>query len=147
MTCTDQVLYYSNIGASALLLLGTILRFAIEDANIFSTIITIYMLIFDALLIIGLLVSQGHFQDNEMVKKVTVMFFAVTTVFGQGMIILLCSFLLLEVSKAAEIIIACICIVIGAVDMAIGYYEDPTVKFMEAEQEMPQVDDPADKMK
>ena len=63
------------------------------------------------------------------------------------MIILLCSFLLLEVTDAASITIACICIVIGAIDMAIGYYEDPTVKFLAAESELPQVDDPPDKMK
>ena len=105
------------------------------------------MLIFDVLLIVGLLVNQGHLLENELMKKVTVMFFAVTTVFGQGMIILLCSFLLLEVTDAASITIACICIIIGAIDMAIGYNQDPTVKFLAAENELPQVDDPADKMK
>ena len=82
MTCTDQVLFYSNIGASALLLLGTLLRFALISYGFFFTICTIYMLIFDILLIVGLLVNQGHLLENEYVRKVTVMFFAVTTVFG-----------------------------------------------------------------
>jgi hypothetical protein len=56
--------------------------YAINLPGFFFTICTIYMLIFDILLIVGLLVNQGHLLENEYVRKVTVMFFAVTTVFG-----------------------------------------------------------------
>ena len=45
--------------------------------------------------------------------------------------ILLCSFLLLEVASTGEIIIAIICILIAIVDLAIGINEDTTTKFLD----------------
>ena len=88
------------------------------------------MLFFDIVLIVGIMESQGYGVQNEYLKSLRNQFFLISTIFGRGLMILLCSFLLLEVVSTGEIIIAIICILIALVDLAIGINEDTTAKFM-----------------
>ena len=88
------------------------------------------MLFFDIVLIVGIMESQGYGVQNEYLKSLRNQFFLISTIFGRGLMILLCSFLLLEVVSTGEIIIAIICILIAIVDLVIGINEDTTAKFM-----------------
>ena len=129
MTCTDQVLLYANIGASALLLVGIILRFVhcSKEFNLFFLLGTLYLLFFDIVLLVGLMGSQGYGLESNFLNTLRLQFFLITTTFGRGLLILLSSFLLLESDGAGELILAIICIIIAIVDLAIGLKEDSSV--------------------
>ena len=75
MTCTEKVLFLANLAATALLTLGAVFRFMHcfggseapkegentgKGFNLFFFIVTLYMVTFIIMILVGLMASQGY---------------------------------------------------------------------------------------
>ena len=138
--CTDTVLFYANLFAIAMLVIGNILRFMhcfkttekeengekkmVAQFNLFFFVITLYMLAFIVLLLVGTFAAAGYFREKGFTQFVIKNFKAVDSKFGRGLFIIFVSFIMLEIPEAGEIVLAIICFIIALIDIVIGCREE-----------------------
>lgn len=131
MNCTSKVLFYANIVASVLFFYGAIERFVHcfggKGFNLFFLIVTIYYVIGIAILMVGVLSSNGYGKDNKWSLLLRTYFNFIDNKMGLGIFMLFMAFLMIETGgseKVFVIITSIVNFIIAGINLFLGCNEE-----------------------
>ena len=158
-TCTSAALFIPNVITICLLFIGFILRLVYcfssseydpgtgkkemrSNFNFFFLMTTLYYLIFLVILLVGVLGNNQcckSGRNKQFINFVMRQFKMVEGKLGRGLMIIFLSFLVLEVPQVGEIVVASLCIIVGAINIWISCSEteQPSDEKYEDDEEEP----------